>query len=330
MKMQNGLKWQLALIMIAAVFVSGCASQPQKTYHIGILSGLYTLDAIADSFKAKMTDLGYIEGVNVSYDVQRYNISMDGYNQAIRLFVDKKVDLVFAFPTEASIVAKNVTYGTGIPTIFAFANIENNNMVKSVTNPGENITGVRFPGPENSFKRLELMKEMYPRANRIFVCHQKGYPSVPIEMEALHNASKYLNVTLVELEAGSLSDIINELDARSKLNDTGIDAIIFIAEPLCAGTKALEAITKFAIDHKIPIGGVALSNENAIFNYANNNSDYGTISAVLADKILKGTPAGALPVETPQQMLSISIPNSKKLGISISEGFLSMADTIIR
>jgi putative tryptophan/tyrosine transport system substrate-binding protein len=330
MKMQNWLKWQLALIMIAAVFVSGCASQPQKTYHVGILSGLYTLDSITDSFKAKMTDLGYIEGVNVSYDVQKYNISMDGYKHAIQLFVDENVDLVFAFPTEASIIAKNITYGTGIPTIFAFANIENNNIVKSITNPGENITGVRFPGPENSFKRLELMKEIYPQANRVFVCYQKGYPSVPIETQALHNASQYMNITLVEFAADNVSELQNELNERSKLNDTGIDAIIFIAEPLCGGTEALKIINKFATDHKIPMGGIDFSNKNSIFNYANNNSDYGTISAVLADKIFKGIPAGSLPVQTPPQILSISIKNAKELGINFNEGFLNMADVIIR
>jgi ABC-type uncharacterized transport system substrate-binding protein len=67
-----------------------------------------------------------------------------------------------------------------------------------------------------------------------------------------------------------------------------------------------------------------------VFNYVSNNSDYGTISAILADKILTGIPAGSLPVETPMETININYKNAKKLGLNISEGLLSMADAIIR
>ena len=60
------------------------------------------------------------------------------------------------------------------------------------------------------------------------------------------------------------------------------------------------------------------------------NSDFGAPAALLADKILKGTPAGTIPVVSPESRLTINYKAIIKLGLKAGEGFLSMADEIIR
>ena len=82
---------------------------------------LDALAGIADSFKAKMTELGYIEGKNIAYDIQKTNFEPDKEQQILKKFVDDKVDLIFTFPTEVSLAAKTATQGTGIPVVFSFS-----------------------------------------------------------------------------------------------------------------------------------------------------------------------------------------------------------------
>lgn len=84
---------------------------------MGILSGLSYVAEAADGFKAKMTELGYVEGKNIIYDHQKTDFDMAAYKNILTKFVADKVDLVFVFPTEATQEAKAATQGTNIPVV---------------------------------------------------------------------------------------------------------------------------------------------------------------------------------------------------------------------
>jgi putative ABC transport system substrate-binding protein len=70
--------------------------------------------------------------------------------------------------------------------------------------------------------------------------------------------------------------------------------------------------------------------QGAIFFYAPAVVDGGKGAATLADKILKGTPAGTLPVVTPDSQLIINYKAAQQLGLAVPEGLLSQAAQIIR
>ncbi len=132
---------------VIILLVGGCSSQP-RVYHIGILSGL---DFFADSvtgFKARLAELGYVEGQNIVYDLHKTNEEPVAEQKILKQFVDDKVDLIFVFPTEPALEAKAAAQGTNIPVLFANANIEGVDLVDNVREPGGNITGVRYPGPD--------------------------------------------------------------------------------------------------------------------------------------------------------------------------------------
>src|SRR5204862_2918700 len=122
-----------------------------------------------------------------------------------------KVDLIFVFPTEVSIAAKKAIQGTNIPVVFAQAFIEQSNLVNSVREPGGNITGVRFPGPDLAIKRLEVLLELAPKAKRLWVPYQKGYPNVPPQLEALRPAAAAAGVTLVEAPFANVTELQADL-----------------------------------------------------------------------------------------------------------------------
>ena len=314
------------------VFLSSCTSQTPKVYHVSILSGLDPLAGIADSFKAKMTELGYVEGKNIAYDIQKTNFEPEKEQQTLKKFVDDKVDLIFTFPTEVSLAAKTATQGTGIPVVFSYATIEGNNLVDSVRHPGGNITGVREPGPDIFAKRLEILHELAPEAKRVYITYNPNVPFIPPALDALHKASPLMNITLVENPVTTVEEIKADLQARNKSADIGIDAILIMGEPLSVSPPALEAMIKFATEHKIPIGGIGsyTIRKSVIFSYEIEIGDMGRLAAISADKILKGTSAGTIPVVTSEAKLLINYEMAQKLGLNVSEGLLSQASEIIR
>jgi putative tryptophan/tyrosine transport system substrate-binding protein len=156
-------------IIVVALLLSGCGTSTPKVYRVGILSGLDFFANTADGFKAKMTELGYVEGNNIVYDMHKTNFDPAAEEQILNKFVADKVDLIHVFPTEVSLAAKKAIQGSNIPVVFAQAFIEQGGLVNSVREPGGNITGVRFPGPDLAIKRFEILRELMPRAKRLWV-----------------------------------------------------------------------------------------------------------------------------------------------------------------
>jgi putative ABC transport system substrate-binding protein len=320
------------LLLVAVVLLSGCTANTQKVYHVGILCGLNPLVGMADSFKAKMTELGYIEGKNIAYDTQKTNFEPDREQQILKKFVDDDVDLIFTFPTEVSLAAKAATQGTGIPVVFSYATIEGNSLVDSVREPGGDITGVREPGPDIFAKRLEILHELAPQAKRVYITYNPDIPFIPPALDALRNAAPLMNITLVETPVTTVEEILADLQARNESDDIGMDAILIMGEPTSVSPPALESIITFAAEHKIPIGGIGAYTimENVIFSYEIEIDDMSNLAAIQADKVLRGTPAGTIPVVTPEAKLLINYKLAKELGLNMSEGLLAKADELIR
>ena len=334
MKHDSKSKFQrlLILLALACVLLNGCSEKQKKVYRVGILCGVDFFADTADGFKTKMSELGYVEGENIVYDSQKTMFDPVAEQRILQKFVDDKVDLILTFPTEVSLAAKAATQGTDIPVVFANANIEGVGLVNSVREPGGNVTGVRYPGPDLAIKRFEILLELAPRAKRLWIPYQQGYPIVVSQLEVLRPAAESLGVSLIEAPATNAGDIQADLNVRAKLGDIDIDAMLMIAEPLAVNPEAFAVFGKFAAKHKIPVGGALMSvkGHDSIFGVSTKNIAVGRQAAVIADKILKGAPAGTIPVVSAESYLKINYRAAQELGLNVSEGMLSRADEIIR
>ncbi|HLF26626.1 MAG TPA: ABC transporter substrate-binding protein [Anaerolineae bacterium] len=326
---QNRLRnpWTILVsVIVVALLLSGCSNPTPKVYRVGILSGLDFFAPTADGFKAKMTELGYVEGKNIVYDIQKTNFDPTGEGQILQKFVADQVDLILVFPTEVSLAAKTATQGTNIPVLFANANIEGIDLVDSVREPGGNITGVRFPGPDLAIKRFEILHELAPDATRMWIPYQRGYPNVAPQLEAVRPVAEAAGVTLVEAPADNLAELEAELQTRAQAADLGLDAILFIAEPLSVTPEVLAVTVEFATEHNLPIGGAF----GSVFGVSTDNVAVGRQAAPLADKIFKGAAAGTIPVASAENFLQINYKMAQALGLTVPEGLLSQAAEIIR
>jgi putative ABC transport system substrate-binding protein len=318
-------------LAIGAYFFYGKKATP-KVYQVGMVSGAPTFDNIGGSFKAEMANLGYIEGTNIAYDFQKTNGDPSLITAVIKKFVDEKVDLIFAFPTEPAVAAKAAVQGTDIPVVFAMAGVEGDNLVESVSSPGGNITGVRFPGPQLTPKRFEFLLELVPKAKRVYLAYDKNYPNAPMALGELRPAAAAAGVTLVEDPVNNVEELRAALQKRAAATSIGIDAILLMPDILDNSPDGFEAILQFANEHKIPIGGGMdfTADLGALFSYVPDNVQQGKLAAAIAVKIFTGTPAGTIPLDTPNASLRLNYKAIQALGLTAPEDLLSQASEIIR
>ena len=319
--------------LMLVVALSGCVEEKtQKVYHVGILSGLDFFANTADGFKEKMTELGYVEGENIVYDVQKSNFDIATYRSILNKFVADKVDLIFVFPTEASQEAKAATNGTGIPVVFANSFTEDTNLVNSVREPGGNITGVQWVGSDLALQRFEIMRELVPEAKQMLVPYQRGYPIVKSQLAALRSAFASAGITLIEVPADNATSLEAELQKQEKSFNNETVVILMIAEPLCVTPDDFVVLGRFAEEHKIPLGGAFMSFGGyvSIYGLTPQNVPQGRQAAFLADKILRGVPAGTIPVVSAEGYFQLNYTAAQKFELSVSEGLLSRVDEIIQ
>jgi putative ABC transport system substrate-binding protein len=325
--------FRIVLAILAILILESCSEKKApRNYRVGILCGLEYIADAADGFKEGMAALGYIEDKNIAYDFQKTNFQPDLEERILKTFVKENVDLILTFPTEVSIMAKQVTQGTNIPVIFIIANIEGSDLVESIRHPGGHITGIRYPGPDLAVKRFDIMLDLAPNAKRLWIPYQRGYPIVASQMDVLYKAAVPVSVELIEFPASNADELQAELDARAESGDIGMDAILFIAEPLAVTPDAFGVMGKFAFEHKIPIGGapMAVGGYESLFGVHVISKNVGYEASFFADKILKGTWAGSIPVASAESHIIINYRAADKLGIKVSEGLLRSADEIIR
>ena len=138
--------------------ISAQAQQPGKAYRIGYLAA----GPINESFRQRLRELGYIEGKNLLIEY-RFAKSADQYPDLANDVVRLRVDLILAVGVAATRAAKNAT--GAIPIVMGNASDDpvRQGLVASLARPGGNVTGVIDMLPDLAGKRLELLKETFPR-----------------------------------------------------------------------------------------------------------------------------------------------------------------------
>ena len=107
-----------------------------------------------------------------------------------------KVDVIASLGTPATLAAKKAT--STIPIVMeSLADAVSTGLVSNLARPGGNVTGVSGFAPELSGKRLGLVREILPRAERIAVLVNRVNPVTSAVMRATEAAAQQMRMTLV-------------------------------------------------------------------------------------------------------------------------------------
>jgi hypothetical protein len=164
---------KIILLALCSLLLAPCsaveAQQPTKIPRIGILSpgsSAFPGRARYDSFRQGLRKLGYIEGKNIFIEIRTAEGKQDRLSDFATELVKLKVDVIVTAGTPGVLAAKNAT--SAIPIVFwAVADPVRAGLVSSLARPGGNITGLTSFGPELDGKRLELLKETFPKITRV-------------------------------------------------------------------------------------------------------------------------------------------------------------------
>jgi|WetSurMetagenome_2_1015567.scaffolds.fasta_scaffold30840_1 putative tryptophan/tyrosine transport system substrate-binding protein len=326
------LRILLVFGVVMGLIFCGCDKTP-KVYRVGIVADTNTSSTVIDAFKIGMNELSYAEGKNILYDVQRLKIDPAEAQRIVGKFAEDKTDLLFVFYGQMALIMKAADRERKIPIVFAYAALEGTHLINSIRNPGENITGVRIPGPELALKSLESLLEFTPRMKRIMVIFDPQTLTAPTIMETLRRTALYSGVTLLEVHVNRIQDTQAVLQGLEKSGNANMDAIMYLQDSIPRSAEASGLILKFADAHRVPVAGgpaTLVRNGGSVLSAATDVLDQAKVAASLADKILKGAPAGTIPVMSTEPHLYINYRKARELGLTVPPGLLKQASEIIR
>lgn len=198
-------------------------------------------------------------------------------------------------------------------------------LVASLGRPGGNMTAMTFEYPELSGKRLELLRELAPRAQRVLALYDSRDASPQQGVAAARAAAIALGITLVAREVRNAEEI-----ARGLKGLDAVDALLGIPGGVTSGHY--ETMIRAANSKRLPsiFHTRTRSTRDALLTYGASDVDVARQAARLLDKILKGANAGDLPVERPATLtLVISRKIAKAVGLTVPTGLLLRADRIL-
>jgi putative ABC transport system substrate-binding protein len=269
---------------------------------------------------------GYVEGRNLLVYRRFADGKLDSLPALAKELVDLRMDVIVAVSPTAIVPAKNAT--AAIPIVMGFGKDPvRDGFVASLARPGGNITGV-VVAPEDVLagKRLELIKEAVPRAERIAVLATREESSKLQVHEAQKVASPLgVRLSVVELQHG---DYDREFATIATEKAT---ALFVLASPILNADR--DKIIQLAANNRLP----------AIYEWpehaeAGGMMAYGSSLAGLSqrvawyvERIFKGTKPADLPVEQPTKFeLVINLKSAKQIGLTIPPNVLARAERVIR
>jgi putative ABC transport system substrate-binding protein len=269
---------------------------------------------------------GYMEGRNLLVYRRFADGKLDSLPSLAKELVDLRVDVIVAVSPTAIQPAKNAT--GAIPIVMGFGKDPvRDGFVASLARPGSNITGV-VVAPEDVLagKRLELIKEAVPRAERIAVLATREESS-KLQIQEAQKVASPLGVKLIvaELQHGDYDRAFAEMASEKAT------ALFVLASPILNAER--DRIFQLAAKYRLP----------AIYEWpehaeAGGMMAYGSSLAGLSqrvawyvERILKGTKPADLPVEQPTKFdFVINIKTAKQIGVTIPPNVLARANRVIR
>jgi putative ABC transport system substrate-binding protein len=302
------------------------AQQPVKLYRIGILSPDLPPPGFLEAFRQGLRELGYVEGQNIAFEIR----SAEGYSQRLaplaNHLVELKVDVIVAVNTPSVQAAKRAS--ATIPIVMIrIADPVKSGLVRSLSKPGGNITGLSFMVDELSGKRLALLKEAFPSVSRVAVLSYEPNPGSDIAVGAIKAASRELGLGLLLLPVQGPADLVGAFQAAARGR---AEALIVIDDVVT--TQHRVEILNLAATHSLAVISQypAFAEAGALLAYGPNTSSMYRRAAYYVDRILKGADAGDLPVEQPTKFdLVINLNTAKALGVTIPSSLLARADEVI-
>jgi putative tryptophan/tyrosine transport system substrate-binding protein len=327
------MKKKIALVIVGVFTLASLqlaqAQQSRKLSRIGYVSstGTATSDTSFASLLDGLRDLGHIDGKSILFEYRGAEGEPDRIPALMAELVQLKVDVLFCPNLPAIDAAKQATKTIPIVMVSNADPVELG-IVESFARPGGNITGLTLQSLELSGKRLELLKEIFPKLTRVALVWNLGDQSMNLITRQIQAAAPPLGVTLQPFGVREPNDFGGIF---AKISQNPPDALFSIADRLISSQR--KQIVEFGVKSKIPImfDSAPAVEAGALMAYGPSRTEVSRRAANYVDKILKGAKPADLPVEQPTKLeFIINLKTAKQIGLMIPPNVLARADRVIR
>src|SRR5262245_54983419 len=284
-----------------------------------------SFDHLVAAFRLGLSEAGFADGRNVAIQ-QRW---AEGRDDRLPVLLADLISLkaaVIVTNTIGALAAK--AEGTNLPVVFTTGSDPvRDGLVASLNRPGGNFTGVVFNSGELGTKRLELLRQLAPKATTIAMLVGPSNPETVAEQTDVQKAVQSFGQQFVLADANSMGEIEA---AFAKFIERGAGALF-------VGTGAFtnshrEAIVALASRHAIPamyslrefasIGG--------LISYGTSITDAYRQAGIYAGRILKGEKPADLPVvQSTKFELVLNLKTARALNLDVPDRLLALADEVI-
>ncbi len=326
MDRRSFLRGFAATVLIAAP--GAARAQPAgKVWRIGYLSPGSGPSEFTEAFREQLRSLGYVEGRNLLFEYRWSGGKAGRLSELAAELVQLKVDVIVTPATYSAEVAKRAT--STIPIVMAGASDPvGAGVIASLARPGGNVTGVTILSTDLAGKRVQLLREILPKATRLAVLIVSGSTAAPLLVEQTRTAAQPLGISIFVQEASGAEALAAAFAAMQR---DRAQALVVQLSPFTHDNR--ERIVELAARLRVPSIFEARGSVDVggLISYGPSLIEMFRRAAYYVDRIFKGTKPADLPVEQPTKFeMVVNLKTARALGLTIPQSVLARADEVLQ
>ena len=320
-------RFLLSTLALAGVPKIAMAQSATRIFRIGwIVGGSAAGSALfLEALRAGLAEHGYVEGRNLVIEARYADDRPEQVPALAQELIRLPVDLLVTQGAATRAIAKLTN---SVPIIYVFsADPVLAGIAQSLARPGGNATGISLMSVELNGKRIELLREILPRLQRVTIIANPAHSGAEFELQACENAARQLGITIRQdlvHNAAELEESFSEIAAGKP------QAITVIPDGLVIQKR--QEIIHFAAGERIPVisGWKIFAESGALCTYGPRLTEFYRRAAYYVDRILKGMKPAELPIERPSVFeLVVNLKTAAALGVTVPPSVLARADEVI-
>ncbi len=301
----------------------GATQRTARVAWIGGAAGALPTPAYLEALRDGLRERGWVEGRNLVIDVR-----WGERDQAAALTQELLRGSPDVIVAQGVMVLGAVRVSGTVPVVFGFSGdpIEAG-LVSSFARPGGTATGIAMQSLELVGKRLEYLKELVPRLQRIGILANPAHPGEQLELQASQQAAQRLGMTVHYRQVMGAADFDKAFEALARER---VEALVVFPDGLAMSRAA--QIAEFARRQRIGAvsGWAEFAEAGNLMTYGPNLRVTWRQAATVVDRVLRGAKPADLPVEQPLRYeLVLNMKTVRELGLQVPQRLLLTAERLI-
>ena len=300
-------------------------------------------DAYFEVIKAQLATHGFASGRNLemryfSQPADRTDWSGPWREDLTRQAANWKPDVMVVSTSIFARAARKAN--SSIPIVFALVqDAETEGLVDALPKPGANMTGATIDYDRLALKRLEIVREVLPKARRIVIVWDRRGGGIPASLRgSMGKAAERLGFSIREID---VADVEGGLcNSGAQVVEAHAEAILPLGNIFTEFKKKKgvwvdgygDCLYQLQSKSRIPVvdDSVDTVESGVAIALGEPTDESFRRAADVVARVLRGTKPGAIPVDVQMRVqLWVNSTAGRDLGLAFSRPFLLRADKIV-